>query len=452
MIKVAAYLVAFYLVYALLLSNDTSYARNRAFILISLTAAMVFPMFTIITPKPLDIQKFGNLLSEVFISANGVAHKNVSPEVNLLPEAKILRIIYTIYIIVTAAFILKIITDLLNLVFMIVRHRENDSRIIRFSGYSTSGFSAMGYIFISDRLSPEESAEIVRHEQNHLRENHFLDIIFLEIIKAFQWFNPVIYMYNNSLRALHEYQADQICLSSGISLVKYQNLLLGQIFRSKAFNLSNSFSNPSLVRKRMLMMTKKRTASIAGIKMLLAIPVVSVVFLAISAYREAPANTVNDLITKAEKANQVKYKLTDVLPLPPKAESLTRSAGENTAREGNYKNEQFNTATAKDEPFVIVDEMPMFPGGDKELLKYIAGNTSYPESAKLNNVQGKVIVRFSVSASGKVERAAVLQGVSPELNEEALRVVNTLPDFIPGRQGGVPVPVWYVVPITFTLK
>lgn len=103
-------------------------------------------------------------------------------------------------------------------------------------------------------------------------------------------------------------------------------------------------------------------------------------------------------------------------------------------------------------PFVVVEQMPMYPGGDGELLKFIAENTHYPDSAKSKNIQGRVIVRFIVNTEGRVEEATVLKGVDPLLDAEAIRVVSTLPPFKPGFQGGKPVNVWYMVPITFTLK
>lgn len=103
-------------------------------------------------------------------------------------------------------------------------------------------------------------------------------------------------------------------------------------------------------------------------------------------------------------------------------------------------------------PFVVVEEMPMFPGGDAALLKYIGEHTQYPEIAKENNIQGRVIVRFCVTSKGGVNQVSILKGVDPELDAEAIRVVNSLPVFKPGKQGGKPVPVWYMVPITFTLK
>lgn len=96
--------------------------------------------------------------------------------------------------------------------------------------------------------------------------------------------------------------------------------------------------------------------------------------------------------------------------------------------------------------------MPKYPGGEMELLRFIAENTVYPEAAKFENAQGRVIVRFIVNTEGDVEDAIVLKGVNPYLDAEALRVVNKLEKFEPASQGGKPVSVYYMVPITFTLK
>jgi len=103
-------------------------------------------------------------------------------------------------------------------------------------------------------------------------------------------------------------------------------------------------------------------------------------------------------------------------------------------------------------PYVVVDEMPMFPGGDEALLKFIAENTKYPEASKNQKIEGRVIVRFCVTAKGAVTMISILKSVTPELDAEAVRVVQTLPTFKPGRQSGKDVPVWYMVPITFALN
>jgi len=107
---------------------------------------------------------------------------------------------------------------------------------------------------------------------------------------------------------------------------------------------------------------------------------------------------------------------------------------------------------AKPEPFIVVEEMPAFPGGDAALLKYLFENAVYPELAKENNIQGRVILKFCVTPTGGVSMITVLKGVDPELDKEAIRVVSTLPAFRPGKQGGKPVPVWFQAYINFQLK
>jgi TonB family protein len=100
-------------------------------------------------------------------------------------------------------------------------------------------------------------------------------------------------------------------------------------------------------------------------------------------------------------------------------------------------------------PFVVVEQMPMYPGGDVELLKFIATNTVYPAAAKADSISGRVIIRFVVNTDGNAEGISVLKGVHPLLDAEAVRVVSLLKGFKPGMQGGKAVPVWYMVPITF---
>jgi TonB family protein len=443
MVKAAVYMVAFYLIYSILLSRDTSYIRNRVYIVLSLMAAFILPFITLQTGKSWNIQFFGKLLSEVFVTASANTNNEYNHGLSL---AGLLQIIYSLYIIVALIFIFKLLIDLFNLLYLIIQHRDEGSRIIRFHGFNTSGFSAMGYIFINSRLSPEDAAQIIRHEQNHLKQNHFIDIIFIEVVKAFQWFNPVVYLFNRSLRAIHEYQADQDCLSSGIPIVNYQNLLLNQVFKSKAFNLTNSFSNPSLVRKRMVMMTKKRTSALASIKILSVVPVVGIVFLAISAFRDIPNSYIKQMIPASSTQNSSESASVLMPPPPPPPPPPDESDKNKQVVKGELMNEPIY------KPFTVVEEMPMFPGGDAALLDYIAANTRYPETAKEQNIQGKIIVRFCVNPDGGVSLVSILKGVSPDLNAEALRVVNSLPAFKPGRQGGEPVPVWYMVPISFSLK
>ncbi len=102
--------------------------------------------------------------------------------------------------------------------------------------------------------------------------------------------------------------------------------------------------------------------------------------------------------------------------------------------------------------FFIVEDMPEFPGGDLALRKYIANAIKYPVIAQENGIQGKVYVTFVVDKDGSVSDARIARGVDPSLDKEALRVVNALPKWKPGKQRGKPVRVSYTVPINFVLQ
>ncbi len=114
--------------------------------------------------------------------------------------------------------------------------------------------------------------------------------------------------------------------------------------------------------------------------------------------------------------------------------------------------EEVREEEAPTEVFVVVEEMPSFPGGDKALMDFINANIQYPEIAKENNIQGTVTVRFCVTYKGTIDQVSVLRGVDPSLDQEAIRVIKMLPPWKPGKQGGKPVNVWYVWPIKFVLQ
>jgi len=102
--------------------------------------------------------------------------------------------------------------------------------------------------------------------------------------------------------------------------------------------------------------------------------------------------------------------------------------------------------------FSFVDQMPEFPGGDKAMMSFIGRNVAYPESERVNNIEGKVLLRFVVDTDGSVTNATVLKHVSPGIDSEAIRVVKMLPNFVPGKQDGKPVKVYYNLPVRFMLK
>ena len=106
----------------------------------------------------------------------------------------------------------------------------------------------------------------------------------------------------------------------------------------------------------------------------------------------------------------------------------------------------------KEEIFTAVEQMPQFPGGEAELMKYVANHIKYPTMAAENNIQGRVVVKFVVKKDGSVGEVQVLRGKDPDLDKEAVRVVRTLPKFIPGKMNGQAVSVWFTLPINFMLQ
>lgn len=106
-------------------------------------------------------------------------------------------------------------------------------------------------------------------------------------------------------------------------------------------------------------------------------------------------------------------------------------------------------ASAGSEVYTSVEQMPQFPGGDAALMRYIATHMQYPSMAKEHGIQGKVILQFVVKKDGCVGEVKVVRSLSPDCDNEAMRLVRSLPKFSPGKQDGKPVNVWYMLPVTF---
>jgi protein TonB len=183
------------------------------------------------------------------------------------------------------------------------------------------------------------------------------------------------------------------------------------------------------------MKTKNNSRFMANLKLFLVLPAILLVLIAfVSCAAKKKVPTVHTEIAPPPPP-----------PPPPPSQSSELKDNRKVILEESVKDPD-------EMPYVVVEEMPMFPGGDSTLLAYISHNTRYPETAKKNNIQGKVILRFCVTAKGTVDRVSVLRGVDPEIDAEAIRVASSLPAFKPGKQGGKPVSVWYMIPVSFTLK
>ena len=171
-------------------------------------------------------------------------------------------------------------------------------------------------------------------------------------------------------------------------------------------------------------------------------------------------NTIKDTEIAIAADNEV----TEDITSKDEVQESTAAAGASTFDQGTDNLEVVRThkdeiiveekkpEPVKEEVFTAVEQMPQFPGGEAELLKYVATHIKYPTMAAENNIQGRVVVKFVVKKDGNVGDVVVLRGKDPDLDKEAVRVVKTLPKFIPGKMNGQAVNVWYTLPITFKLQ
>ena len=182
-------------------------------------------------------------------------------------------------------------------------------------------FAYFSKIFIPASKMEETSFEsILAHEKSHLSQYHFVDLFLIEIVTIVQWFNPIVWLYERSLKEVHEYMADDEVLKQGVSKGNYQALLVNQALGGPVFTISHQF-NQSLILKRIVMMTKMKSPQLAKIKVLLFIPLTAVLLMAFS----NPEPIVNPVVEKVESLTQ---QITDSKLLPDNLTSQNTSATE----------------------------------------------------------------------------------------------------------------------------
>ena len=283
-------------------------------------------------------------------------------------------------------------------------------------------FSFFRMVFLHpESHSDKETDEILTHECTHVSQWHSIDVILSEMMCMACWFNPFVWLLKREVRHNLEYLADNTVIQSGYDSKSYQYHLLGLAHHQSVTTLYNSF-NVLHLKNRIMMMNKKRSPGIVRTKYLIFIPLVGILM----------------LLSNIEAVARLTVRL---------ANEATVSNAMVTATDVSSKSREMN-----EQVFTVVEKMPSFPGGDAELLKYIATNIKYPKESQDNGEQGRVICSFIVGRDGSVNNPEVLRGVTPLLNEEAVRVINTMPRWNPGMQRGKAVSVKYTVPITFRLK
>lgn len=347
-----------------------------------------------------------------------------------------------------------------------------------------SPFSFFRFIFWNDLLSLEspEGNHIFKHELAHVREKHSVDKLVMEIVLALFWINPFFHLIRKELHLIHEFIADRrachgnadIEPSTYLSPQDYAVLLVKQCMRTNNFGGANHFFHKQLTR-RVRMLVRNNKSHFTYIKRVMAIPltlVVSLFFVFLQSQAKTTLSTHVKIVTPVIQASSSALKMGRFekggrLIKPETKQVSVRSKGINFSvpaapvlknigqRLLNYiNNSKINDlGTTPPKVFKFVEQMPSFPGGEDALLKYLSNHIHYPTIARENDIQGTVVVQFNVDPDGHLSNVTtVSRPLGGGLEEEAMRVVKNMPDWIAGEQNGKKVTVQYSLPVRFVLQ
>ena len=310
-LKVAVLIAVFYFCYRLLMERETMHRLNRIVLLSSILLSMVLPLCVITLHKTVEVEPM-RLADhpEMVITDLGTisAEESVAPsiEVNRMDIVETLfqpSVIFAVFIIGLVCQLLYIANSYRQLCRMIKdseQHSLEDGVTLAVVDLPVAPFSWMHTIVLS-RIDYEEcNPSILAHERGHIRLHHSWDIVFVEVLTALQWFNPVVWLLRRDLRTVHEYEADASVLSSGSDVSQYIQLLMRKATGTKACILANGINN-SVLKKRVMMIIKPKSNRWQWLRTAYLLPII-----AISLY--ASCETKTDYQVKEESALILKEK------------------------------------------------------------------------------------------------------------------------------------------------
>jgi len=467
-LKVNIAIALFYLFYRLVFYNDTFWATRRFYLSISILLSVVYPLISfsgwLEKQEPMQVIMANYVqLNEITVTSAPVNYLNI--ENAILAIYGVISVILLIRTIVQLASILRWRLQGKKQILQGIEIIVIDATITPFSFFST--------IFINPGLHNEqETRQILTHECTHARQLHSLDVLLSELMTVLFWINPAAWLLRREIRHNLEFLADNSVLKTGIDSKSYQYHLLQLSYQVPENQLINKF-NISPLKKRITMMNQQKTKKAGILKYSLIVPLA--LALVLSSNAETLVSKATKIVTSGEIAKTEKT-------VQQVSQKQTKSTVKFTAPV--IKKDE----STKEKIYVKVDNMPMYPGGEGELLKYIFQNLKYPVIAQQNGIQGKIIIRFVVSSTGKVVNAKVVKSILKNvkminevvsvgygvrndtvekgtmkkqiqpgtdmkpLEKEAIRLVNSIPDFTPGEMNGKKVSVYYTLPITFKLE
>ena len=439
-IKVGLCLIAFYLLWKLLLSRETFHRFNRVALLTAMALAMVLPWVRLSLDVAAPVAQQMVVLEDLIVTPNGqVAASQAS-----LSGTGIATVVYFIGMALVAAWLLHGQWNLRRLMKKGRREALPGGATLHVVPGDMSPFSYFSHIVINEQDYRDNPREILVHEQAHIDLHHSLDVMFWSLVALFQWWNPAAWLLGRELRQVHEYDADMTVLNQGVDVKQYQLLLIRKSVGDQLFSMANNFNYQSL-KKRIRMMTMNKSSRWNTLRALAVVPVIALALLAF-----ANTESVAAVVTASvQQDNAVQSEMQS--PEPVQVEAVPQLV-EVEAEEQPVEENPVEPVPESKNVYESVEQMPEFPGGMEEMMKFLQQNIQYPASAAKNKVEGRVILQFVVEKDGQIGEVKVARSVDPELDAEALRVVKSMPNFIPGRQDGKPVAVWYTIPISFKLQ
>lgn len=422
LLQVNVGLILFYALYKLVCTRDTFFRSRRFILIVSLVLPFILPFIDVrewLESRDRMIMlthfDYSAVLPEIVVGSEAVETGN---RVFVLPEW-----IGYLYLAGVVALLVRLAVQAFSLYRLIVRmpEKEINGVCVKCLNDPSGPFSFFGWIFMNPAaVKEDEISEILTHEMAHVKQHHSVDVLLAEMVSICCWMNPFAWLLKREVRLNLEFLADRKVMEAGFATKSYQYHLLGLAYNHK-YGLSNNF-NFSHLKQRIIMMNKKKSNAVGHIKYALFV-------------LPAFALLVAGNISCSQDASQTEDAKEEVVaPVSPEAKEAPADS------------------TAKEEVFMVAEQMPEYPGGMKEMLKFLQENVKYPENAMKNNVQGRVIVQFVVEKDGTPTEFKVLRSVDPDLDAEALRVMKAMPKWKPGMQKGQVVRVKFTVPVSFKLQ
>ena len=438
-LKSSVCLVLFYLFFRLLLSKETFHRFNRMALLGVLFFSLLIPCIEVTTRHQVEVQQAVLSIEQLLLMAELEATPANVGAVQETPTISWVQIVLLVYLAGILFLVCRNIYSLICL-FRLVhsgKHEKLEKGVtLVVHNQEIAPFSWMKYIVISRKDLEENGREILIHEMAHIHHRHLVDLLVADICIFFQWFNPGAWLLKQELQNIHEYEADETVINEGVNAKEYQLLLIKKAVGTRLYSMANSF-NHSKLKKRITMMLKEKSNPWARLKYLYVLPLAAI---AVTAFARP------EISEKMEEISAVK--VNDL------AEIVQEKVLQDTVKVSKDEKKDALVVTgvkSKEEEeiviFEVVEQMPEYPGGMSALQKYLSEKIA--GSPMKGKAGGRVMVGFTVAETGKIKDVRVLQSDDASLNQEAERIVSEMPDWIPGKQRGRPVPVKYTVPIRF---